>query len=209
MVPSYLQPSPRLRSKFRLIASLVLLSMLLWSLPLGFFAGLDAGDTAGATVGLLAVLALNLLWYLPTLWLIDRYVASIQYEIVEDEIIVRVGIWTYTVKHVPYRTVTNIAVKRDIFDRFLFNIGTLEVQTAGANTSQSGGAEESLMGLVDYEGVYNVVAEALRRYRNLPLSPTQADAEARLAPDALGSVALGDLLQELRAIRTLLAERGP
>jgi membrane protein YdbS with pleckstrin-like domain len=183
--------------------------MLLWSLPLGFIAGLDAGDTAGATVALLVVLALNLLWYLPTLWLIDRYVASIQYEIVEDEIIVRVGIWTYTVKHVPYRTVTNIAVKRDIFDRFLFNIGTLEVQTAGANTSQSGGAEESLMGLVDYEGVYNVVAEALRRYRNLPLSPTQAEAEARLAPDASGSVALGDLLQELRAIRTLLAERGP
>jgi membrane protein YdbS with pleckstrin-like domain len=207
MPPISLLPSPKLRSKFRLIATITLLLQLLWSLPLGLFIGLDVSGTTGAIVGLLIALALNLLWYLPALWLIDRYVRSIQYEIQEDEIIVRVGIWTYTVKHVPYRTVTNIAVKRDIFDRFLFNIGTLEVQTAGANTSQSGGAEESLLGLVDYEGVYNIVADALRRYRSLPMAPTQAGAEVRLPASATSDAALGDLLQELRAIRTLLAER--
>jgi hypothetical protein len=29
------------------------------------------------------------------------------------------------------RTVTTISVKRDILDRWLFNLGTLEIQTAG------------------------------------------------------------------------------
>ncbi len=198
MTPLRLKPSTHLRSKFRLTVWLVLLAQLLWALPIGFFIGLEEGGYVGAPIGLLVALALNMLWFLPALWLVDRYYDSLSYEILEDEVIVRVGILTNSVKHVPYRTVTNIAIKRDLFDRYLFNIGTLEIQTAGAASTQNG-AEESLLGLVDYEGIYTTVSEALRRYRGVPLAATQG---AELpAGDAVQG---GALLEELRAIRLLL-----
>lgn len=205
MFPIVITPSPRLRSKYRLIAWLTLASQLLWSVPLALAIGWDISELTGGMAGILIALGLNALWFLPTLWLVDRYYESLSYELQEDEIIVRIGIWTATVKHVPFRTVTNIAIKRDIFDRFLFNIGTVEVQTAGSNNTQQS-AEETLAGLVDYEGVYLNVAETLRRYRSFPLSPTQAGADA-LPSAASAAPDLSALLAEVRAIRALLAER--
>lgn len=200
MIPVRLKPSPHLRSKFRLSTWLVLLLQLLWALPLGVAVGVEEGGYLGMVVGLLIALALNLLWFLPALWLVDRYYDSLFYEILEDEVIVHVGILTHSVKHVPYRTVTNIAVKRDLFDRYLFNIGTLEIQTAGAASAQAS-AEESLLGLVDFEGIYTIVSEALRRYRGVPLAATQG---AEL-PAGQGSLN-GAMLEELRAIRLLLEQ---
>ena len=205
MIPLSIKPSLRLRSKFRLVVWLMLLLQLAWSLPLGYFIGLDAGGLPEAGVGLVVVLVLNVIWFLPTLWLVDRYYDSLAYELQEDEIIVRVGIWTHSVKHVPFRTITNIAIKRDILDRYLFNIGTVEIQTAGANSTQ-GGAEETLAGVVDYEGVYGAIAEALHRYRALPLGPNQASTDAApLLGEAEGSLAA--LLGEVRSIRLLLQQQ--
>lgn len=169
---------------------------------IGVAIGAEANNWQGAGIGALIMLVLNLLWLAPALWAADRYYESLAYEIQEDEIIVNVGIWTRTVKHVPFRTITNIAIKRDPLDRFIFNLGTLEVQTAGANATQ-GGAEETLLGLVDYEGVYETVAEALRRYRALPMSPTQASFESTLFSDE----DVGAIVTELRAIRELLAKQ--
>ncbi|MGH2545093.1 MAG: PH domain-containing protein [Ardenticatenaceae bacterium] len=206
MTPIHLKPSPRLRSKYRLLAWLILVSQLFWSLPLAFFIGFDVNASAGAFIGLGIALLLNALWFLPTRWLVDRYYDSIAYEIQEDEVIVHVGIWTHSVKHVPFRTVTNIAINRDIFDRFLFAIGTVEIQTAGAASAQAS-AEESLAGLTDYEGIYNIVAERLRRYRGLPMSPTQAVPDA---PEGVSVAALSHaLLEEVRMIRMLLERDTP
>ena len=56
---------------------------------------------------------------------------ALGYEVQDDEVIVRVGIITHSVKHVPYRTVTNITVSRDILDRWFFGLGSLHIQTAG------------------------------------------------------------------------------
>lgn len=204
MTPVAFTPSYRLRSKYRLVAWIVLFFQLLWSLPVGLALGLDIGEGSGALIGLLVALILNALWFLPTLWLVDRYYDSISYELHEDEIIVRVGIWTQSVKHVPFRTVTNIAIKRDIFDRFLFNIGTVEVQTAGASGTQQN-AEEQLAGLVDFEGIYNTIAAALRRYRAVPMSPTQAGSD--LPGHAPDGETMAALLTEVRAIRLLLDGR--
>lgn len=195
-------PNHRLRAKFRMTVWLSFLFFVLIFMPIGIGIGWDVEGWRGAGIGALVVVVINLIWLPLALWSVDRYYESLSYEIQEDEIIVNVGIWTRTVKHVPFRTITNIAIKRDPLDRFFFNLGTLEVQTAGANATQ-GGAEETLLGLVDYEGVYETVAEALRRYRTLPMSPNQASTEGT----ALSNGATNDLLVELRAIRELLAKR--
>jgi membrane protein YdbS with pleckstrin-like domain len=202
MIPMTITPNHRLQAKFRMMVWLSFLFFVLIFMLIGVAIGADVDGWRGAGIGALVIVVINLIWLPIALWSVDRYYESLIYEIQEDEIIVNVGIWTRTVKHVPFRTITNIAIKRDPLDRFFFNLGTLEVQTAGANATQ-GGAEETLLGLVDYEGVYGTVAEALRRYRTLPMSPNQASVENT----SLANGTVSDLLTELRAIRELLAKQ--
>jgi uncharacterized membrane protein YdbT with pleckstrin-like domain len=129
------------------------------------------------------------------------YYASLRYEIQDDEVIVDVGIITHSVKHVPYRTVTNVVVRRDIFDRWFFGLGSLHIQTAGM--SGQSGAEEKLVGLTNVQEVYDMVVTELRRFRG-SMAPTAAEVE----PEAgLASAdALSAILGELKAIRKALEQ---
>lgn len=160
--------------------------------------GLNAGGS-GLWIGVLSSLAANLAWLVPSWFLAQAYYRSLEYQILEDEVIVRVGVWTKSVKHVPYRTVTNLKVNRGILDRPL-GIGTLNIQTAGM--SGTTGAEESLVGLSNYQTVYEQVASALRRYRGA-MPPTAAGEEI-VAPE---SEVLAQILAEVRAICQQLEER--
>jgi uncharacterized membrane protein YdbT with pleckstrin-like domain len=119
-----------------------------------------------------------------------------------DEVIVRAGIVTTSVKHVPYRTVTNITVRRGLMDRWLFGLGTLNIQTAGM--SGTTGAEESLVGLPDVQAVYDIVVTELRRFRGSQ-APTAADDDVP-APAAMADGQLTQLLVEVRAIRQILEQ---
>jgi uncharacterized membrane protein YdbT with pleckstrin-like domain len=115
-------------------------------------------------------------------------------------VIVRVGIITQSVKHVPYRTVTNITLSRDILDRWFFGLGSLHIQTAGM--SGKSGAEEKLVGLPNVQEVYELVVTELRRFRG-GMAPTAAEVEPGLA--ASGET-LTAILEEVRAIRENLAK---
>jgi len=164
---------------------------------MGYFIGMDSGR---GTLGLLIGVGGNLVWLLPALMLTEPYYNTFQYEIQDDEVIVRQGLITRSVKHVPYRTVTNLEIKRDPFDRML-NLGSLRIQTAGM--SGQSGAEENLTGLPDVDHIYDVVVTALRRYRGA-LPPTQAGEESFGVPpvlDAAQAQTLAAILQEVRAIR--------
>jgi uncharacterized membrane protein YdbT with pleckstrin-like domain len=112
----------------------------------------------------------------------------------EDEVIVHVGIITHSIKHVPYRTVTNITIKRDIFDRWFFKLGSLSIQTAGM--SGQTGAEENLVGLENVQEVYEMVVTELRRFRGAMPPTTGQEGEP---PDGTAA-----LLAEVQAIRQLL-----
>ncbi|HEX6306273.1 MAG TPA: PH domain-containing protein [Anaerolineales bacterium] len=177
-----------------LIAGIIMLGILLLSWLIGM-------DEPNAAPWVLLVLGgLNGLWWLVGMLFSIPYFRSLRYEVQEDEVIVQVGVITHSVKHVPYRTVTNITVKRDILDRWLFNLGSLNIQTAGM--SGQTGAEESLVGLEDVQEVYELVVTALRRYRGA-MAPTAAEEEAQVRPTEAGAA----LLQEVRAIRELIERR--
>jgi uncharacterized membrane protein YdbT with pleckstrin-like domain len=99
-------------------------------------------------------------------------------------------------------TVGNLTVKRDILDRWIFNLGSLNIQTAGM--SGQTGAEEQLVGLENVQEVYEMVVTELRRFRG-GMTPTAAEAEGEsLAASPESSQAL---LEEVQAIRKLL-EKG-
>lgn len=198
--PVIFHPDPKYRLKLWLIIGLLGLLILGSTLLLaGGIAGDAAGPGAAAVAAFLAVL-FNLVWIVPGLILVPFYYRSLQYEILEDEVIVRAGVITKSVKHVPYRTVTNIEVNRGPFDR-LFGLGSLKIQTAGF--SGQTGAEENLVGLPNYQEVYEQVATALRRFRG-GMAPTQAEEE--IAPVPAGGATLAAILEEVRLIRETLKQ---
>jgi membrane protein YdbS with pleckstrin-like domain len=201
LVTQSYKPSPVYLSRLRIVLTLIALAVLasgaLIALPMSF----DPEAQAAAPIVGLVIAGLDLVWYLPALILAGPYSRSLRYEVQDDEVIVRAGIWTQSVKHVPYRTVTNLTVKRDVLDRWL-GTGSLQIQTAGYSGSQSK-AEESLVGLPNVEAVYGTVAAELRRFRGA-MGPAAAEVEGE-APG--GDAALHAVLDEVRAIRRLLEQR--
>ena len=123
----HLTPSSRFLKKMYLSIGIGFLAVLAGGLFLALIIGSEEGFGAGMTA-IAVIFFLNLVWAVPAFLLVKPYYNSLKYEVADDEVIVRAGIMTKTVKHVPYRTVTNITVKRGLLDRLLFNIGTLNIQ---------------------------------------------------------------------------------
>ncbi|MFL7892837.1 MAG: PH domain-containing protein [Anaerolineales bacterium] len=189
-------PNSKYQIKMMVMISLIALLVLVGG---GILAGLISLDDPGAgLVILLITIAGDFIYWVVGMILSVPYFRSLRYEILEDEVIVNVGIVTHSVKHVPFRTVTNITVKRDIFDRWFFNLGTLNIQTAGMSGQK--GAEESLVGLDNVQEVYELVVTQLRRFRGA-MSPTTIQ-------ESLTGDGSSELLDEVRSIRKLLEEEG-
>ena len=197
------KPSPQYLNKLRLGITILALIILLSGVLMSWLINLDDEIEAGNAMLIAIIIGVSdIVWWLPTLILVGAYYRSLSYEIQDDEVIVRVGILTKSVKHVPYRTVTNLTVKRDIFDRWLFGIGSLNIQTAGM--SGRTGAEERLLGLPNVQEVYDIVVTELRRFRG-GMAPTATEVE--MESDVVSSDTLGALLSEVRAIRQALERR--
>ncbi len=190
------KPLPALRIKIMLsnaiFFAIILLAVCLFHWPIILEEG------TGGWISLGVCIALDFVYLILALILADPYYNSLNYEIHEDEVIVYAGIWTKSVKHVPFRTITNITVKRDILDR-LFNIGSLSIQTAGISGKST--PEEKLSGLEDVQQVYELVADKLRQFRSA-ITPTMTDSDGG---QISGSVeVLENILTELKAVREKL-----
>jgi len=176
---------------------LIAFVILVCGFALGVMIAFEEGIGALA-ITLVVTFVLNLLWWAPGMLLIGPYYRSLRYEIHEDEMIVNAGIVTKSIKHVPFRTVTNLTVKRGLFDRW-FGIGTLDIETAGMSGTQ-GVPEQSLVGLENPQEIYEMVVASLHRFRG-GMAPTSAEEEA---PPAASSETLNAILAEVRAIRQAL-----
>ncbi|MGD8245732.1 MAG: PH domain-containing protein [Anaerolineae bacterium] len=187
------KPSRTYLTKSYVAIALVALAALLCALLIGALITLD--DDVGVEAiwwSLGVAMGVNLLWGVPAILLMGPYFRSLRYEIHEEQVVMHVGVITRSVKYVPFRTVTNMTVKRDPLDR-LFGIGSLAIQTAG--TSGTNQAEQRLVGLEDPQAVYDLAVRALRRFRGA-MSPTAADVDEE---DLLRAI-----LDEVRGIRESL-----
>jgi putative membrane protein len=194
------RPHPKYRLKLRLVLVLVAIAVLLGSLLIAIPVGLERRGLQRAFLVMAIAFVLDAVWWVPAMLVAGPYYDSLSYEIQDDQVVMRVGIWTRAVKHVPYRTVTNVTVKQGLLDRLL-GLGTLDIQTAGM--SGQGGAEQSLVGLENAQEVYEIVVARLRRYRG-GMAPTAAEMEGQGAGTQLADDALDEILAELRAIRRAL-----
>jgi membrane protein YdbS with pleckstrin-like domain len=104
----------------------------------------------------------NLLWGIPVFLSQFPVFKRFRYELLDDEIVVHSGWLVQKVRHVPYRMVTNIEIRRGLLDRWL-GIGALNVETAG-NSDPNQKAEARLQGLENVDEVYEEVAACLRAF---------------------------------------------
>jgi membrane protein YdbS with pleckstrin-like domain len=189
------RPSQKLERKYRVTVWLVFLLTIFPFVFLGL-----VPELGWTYVGIF--LAANAVWLVPTLLLMGPYYRSIQYELGEEEVIARRGILTKTVDTVPYRTVTNISLKRGPLDRWL-GIGGLVIHTAGYSAQAT--AEACLVGLEDYDRVHHELLAALRRYR-ARTGPAIGAEEQPLA-EGNATALLQQILNELQALRQMLGKR--
>ena len=115
MEPIVIRPNRRLITKF------VLFWLSLFIVIAGFcgLIGLIiSAENDHGMQGLLIGVGVNLVWLIPALLLAEPYYETFQYEIQDDEVIVRAGIITHSVKHVPYRTITNLEIRRRSCSKF-------------------------------------------------------------------------------------------
>lgn len=113
---------------------------------------------------------INACWLVPTMIVVQVYVNSIEYSVLGQsgeslpEIYVKKGIINITKKHVPLRTITNIASMAGPFDR-LFRIGNVEIETASSSVGAAGTTEpeEKIEGVVFYEELRNYILRELRK----------------------------------------------
>jgi membrane protein YdbS with pleckstrin-like domain len=185
-------PNAKYQIKMMVMITLIAFLILLGAGILSSLISLDDPGVGLVIMGI-AIVGDALFWVIGMVLSIP-YFRSLRYQVLEDEVIVHVGILTHSVKHVPYRTVTNITVKRDIFDRWFFNMGSLSIQTAGM--SGQSGAEENLVGLENVQEVYEIVVTELRKFRGA-MPPTTVQE---------GTLGNGnkEMLAEVQAIRELL-----
>ena len=154
-----------------------------------------------------------LIWIVPALILIPIYVSRIEYSVIAEsgetmpEIYVRKGIITITEKHVPFRTITNIASKAGPLDR-LMGIGSVEIQTAGITSGTQPGSkpEERIEGIPFFEEVRDFILQELRKFLRPYVVGTEVDAP-RMEKTTTGEFeSTSEVLSVLKEIRDILRD---
>lgn len=187
---------------WKLLISLTLLGVIVFFsiyLPM-FFIMKDEGVENYQMQSLLWSLGPNLVWFIPSFVVMFPLFKTYHYELMDDEVIVTSGYIVQKVRHVPYRMVTNLELRRGLLDRML-GIGSLHIETAG--NSESGGRPEAVLaGLVEVQQVYEEVAECLRNYDLNRQNGFGERDTVRTAGNETDSTAVLDaILTELKSIR--------
>jgi membrane protein YdbS with pleckstrin-like domain len=163
-------------------------------------------------LALIAGLGLLLLFVLPFWILYPLYFRNFEYSVISasgesmPEIYVKKGLLNITKKHVPFRTITNIASRAGPLDR-IFGIGTVEIETAGYSGTQRQGPEEKMEGIVFYEEMRDFILQELRKFRQPYVTGTEiVSGTERPIPDLKDSLD-DEILLVLREIRDLLKDK--
>jgi uncharacterized membrane protein YdbT with pleckstrin-like domain len=194
-VEETIKPHPKLITKYLWVLITVSILILVLIGIIHFIIILANGDMRVPpylwSIGLIicvVLLAVGYPWSI--LW-----VKNLSYIIREDRVSINKGILTKTQQNIPFRAVTDFALQRTLYDRFL-GIGSIQIQTAGQKPNSTSSYEGILSGLVEYEKFHNQMREKIKRL--YPISEALGTAESSMAGT---EYILKEILQELKAIR--------
>ncbi|MHA1907843.1 MAG: PH domain-containing protein [Candidatus Thorarchaeota archaeon] len=186
------RPSSKLRNKYWF--ETIVTAFLFWIVTIGTFFGLIyaiyslGGDGAQAQswfqwmwgpVNTWFWVA-NLAWLIPALILIPIYINSFEYSVRAEsgeasaEVYVKKGIITKTEKHVPLRSITNVATKIGVLDR-VFGIGCVEIETAGFSGAYQEGPEEKISGITFFNELRDYILAEMRKFRGPNVLGTEGE----------------------------------
>jgi uncharacterized membrane protein YdbT with pleckstrin-like domain len=149
--------------------------------------------------------AVEILWIIcpaiiVTLWVIGYpilylWYKNLSYTVHEDRVSIHKGVLTKTEQNIPFRAITDFALVRTLYDRFL-GIGSIKIQTAGKHVSSASQYEGNLAGLTNYGELHADLRERVRKLH--PVSETVTTREGSRPADA---EVWQEMLKELREIR--------
>ena len=145
------------------------------------------------------IIAQVIIWAI-SIPIIKLWIKNLAYVIQDDRVTIHKGILTKTQQNIPYRSVTDFALKRTIYDRLL-GLGSINIQTAGQSKSASG-YEGSLIGLIDYENLHSELKEKLKKLHPVSESTTTSE-PVRKSDESV----LIQMLEELKKIRRNLEKQ--
>ena len=159
----------------------------------GYFSG-SLMFFAGSAVLLLVVLA----WYL--FW-VGKYYRTILFELKDDEVTWRRGVWFRRTGIVPYDRITNIDIYQGPLMRY-FGFSCIKLQTAGYSAQAR--SEITLEGITEAEALRETIRSLIRGSRQSPGASDATGTPGRFSFPARRDDAI---LEELRAIRILLEKK--
>jgi len=160
--------------------------------PVALFSDMPAVFSVAILGG--TILLFALLWY----W-VGLYYESMWYELREDEINWKRGVWFRTTGIVPYNRITNLDVRQGPFMRYL-GISSLAIQTAG----YSGQAvPEIRIEVIEYtEELRECIRSMVRG------SPAHDNGTGSSNPSSISGFPVEQqILSQLKSIRSLLEKR--
>jgi membrane protein YdbS with pleckstrin-like domain len=208
------KPSKAYRNKLWFEATLTI--VIVWIITVGFFFGLMYLVTGPQfqywfepywVLINLWFWGIGFLFYIPYMLLVPIYVGSYEYSVMAKsgdpmpEITKRSGIINITEKVIPLRSVTNVSSKAGPFDRFIFKIGSVEIETAGYSGAYQTGPEIKITGVIFYEELKDWLVLQLRKFKEPYVlgteSPHPHEEKVPRMDDSLDD----DILITLREIR--------
>ena len=133
--------------------------------------------------------------------IITLWIRNLTYYIEEDRITISKGILTKQQQNIPYRAITDFALRRSLYDRFL-SIGAIRIQTAGQAQTATG-YEGQLSGLAQWEDLHQQLRSRLQILHPIAEATTVSESVTPLSSDDN----LQQILAELKAIRKALENR--
>jgi uncharacterized membrane protein YdbT with pleckstrin-like domain len=147
--------------------------------------------------------AVKILWIVclattGAMWLIGYPVlylwyVNLEYRVYEDRVTIHKGILTKTQQNIPFRAITDFALVRTLYDRFL-GIGSIKIQTAGKHVASSSPYEGNLAGLAGYAELHADLRERVKKLH--PVSENTHESKKPADDDVWQ-----EMLRELREIR--------
>jgi len=153
----------------------------------------DGVIEAAYIMWLIGSLCLLIMWILSS-FISYLWIKNLEYIVHTDRVTIHKGILTKTQKNIPFRAITDFALEKTLYDRFL-NIGSIKIQTAGQSHEPSG-YEGKLAGLMEYEKWHSVLREKIKAL--YPVSESVTTAEPVSISD---TKILEQILDELKEIK--------
>ena len=153
------------------------------------------GDMPAAIILWIVILSIILASWVIGYPILYLWYKNLEYRVYEDRVCIHKGILTKTQQNIPFRAITDFALVRTLYDRFL-DIGSIKIQTAGKHISSSSQYEGNLAGLINYEQLHTELRERVKKLH--PVSETVTTRESEKPAD---TDLWQEMLKELKEIR--------